>query len=71
MAIFCGACGESRNLPMSSMRTARVACQFCGGFDKIRVQKRGGAIVMQNLNNYSYPDSLMPTPIETGAEEHD
>jgi hypothetical protein len=49
---------------MSSIRTSRLACDYCGGYDKIQVRDRGGSIDERNMNNYSYPTNLMPTAVE-------
>lgn len=69
MAVFCGKCGSQNNFPMSSVRVSRRPCDYCGGFDKINVQKRGGGIEERNMNNYSYPTNLMPTAVEAVGEE--
>jgi len=61
--IYCGKCGDSRNYPMSSMRTHRSPCEICGGFDQINVKDRSG-IRTRNLPNYSYPTNLLPSMVE-------
>lgn len=68
MPIYCGNCGTARSLPFSSMRTARAACDFCGGFDKYKVRDRRNNIVERNLPNYSYPDNLLASPTEEAAQ---
>ncbi|HWI66784.1 MAG TPA: hypothetical protein VNS88_00130 [Nitrospiraceae bacterium] len=49
------------------MRTARAACDFCGGFDTVKKRDRRNNIVERNLPNYSYPDSLLATPTQEEA----
>ena len=68
MATYCGKCGTQHSLPMSSMRTSKAPCEFCGGFDKMNVEIRGGSIEERNLSNYSYPTNLLPTPVEAVSE---
>jgi len=50
------------------MRTARAACDFCGGFDTVKKRDRRNNIVESNLPNYSYPDNLIVNPTEEHAE---
>jgi hypothetical protein len=65
--IFCGQCGTKNGFPMSSIRTARGPCEVCGGYDQIQQRARGGGVITRNMNNYSYPTSLLPSVVE--AEE--
>lgn len=67
MPVYCGNCGTQKGLPFSSMRTARAACDFCGGFDTVKKRDRRNNIVERNLPNYSYPDSLLATPTQEEA----
>jgi hypothetical protein len=53
------------------MRTARAACDFCGGFDTYKTRDRRNNIVEKNLPNYSYPDNLIVTPTEEAAEANE
>ena len=55
MPIFCGNCGTQRGLPFSSMRTARAACDFCGGFDTVKKRDRRNNIVEKQS-----PQLLLP-----------
>jgi hypothetical protein len=71
MPVFCGNCGTTRGLPFTSMRTARAACDFCGGFDTYKTRDRRNNIVEKNLPNYSYPDNLIVTPTEEAAEANE
>jgi hypothetical protein len=50
------------------MRTSRGSCEICGGFDQIQVKSRDG-ISTRNLPNFSYPDNLLPSMVETESEE--
>lgn len=68
MPVYCGNCGQANGLPFSSMRTARAACDYCGGFDKVMKRDRRGNVVENNLPNYSYPDNLIVTPTEEAAQ---
>ena len=56
---------------MSSMRTSRGACEYCGGFDEMHVERPGGKVDTRKLFNYSYPSNLLPTIVETSDEERD
>jgi len=69
VASFCGNCGEKMNLPMSSVRTSRHACDFCGGFNTYQTRDPRGRVRTHKLPNYSYPDQLMPTATEAVGEE--
>jgi hypothetical protein len=49
MAIFCRRCGTGLGYPLSSVRTSKLPCDICGGFDPGRT------------DNYTYPDDMLPT----------
>lgn len=68
IAIFCAKCGEARKFPMSSVRSTRAPCDYCGGFDKLNLTRDGMIVRQQNLLNYSYPTSLLPTVTEQETE---
>ena len=67
MATFCGKCGTQRGFHMSSIRTSKAPCDYCGGFDKIEVRRRDG-VVEKSMNNYSYPTNLLATTVESESE---
>lgn len=69
MAVFCGRCGTRNGFPMSSVRTSRSACEYCGGFDKMNVRRDGGKIEERKLPNYSYPTRLLPSVVEQEDRE--
>ena len=69
MAIFCGKCGQRQGLPMSSVRVSRVKCDYCGGFDQIKLTRGEEVVRTQNLPNYSYPTRLLPSVVEQQDEE--
>jgi hypothetical protein len=46
---------------MSSVRTSRAPCDFCGGFDQYEgINRRTRKPETQNMLNYTYPDQLLP-----------
>lgn len=71
MAVYCGACGEARNLPMSATRTGGTSpCDYCGNIDSVKREVPHPNPRLRNLGqtrtkkiligNYSYPDHLLP-----------
>ena len=58
MAAICRACGKSKDISLPPTRTRKSPCEFCGGFDAL-INQRTGAVV-KKLDNYDYPDNLMP-----------
>lgn len=68
MAIYCGNCAKTRDLPRTAVRTATEACQFCGGWESQQSRRHVGrpgvnrrAVVQEiKLNNFEYPDHLIP-----------
>ena len=49
---------------MSSVRVSRTQCDYCGGFDQIKLTRGEEVVRTQNLPNYSYPTRLLPNVME-------
>ena len=78
MAIFCGACGRARDLPVGAIRTSLEPCQFCHGFESQESRRRVGRnkervlVTTIKLHNFDYPDKLinsMPGSYEAQAHK--